>query len=1444
MPTVKSNHPVHPQFHERISVRVGGQLPQFIKQDHETFVSFMEAYYEYMEQLGKPYEIIGNLPSYANIDKTVDDFLQYFKKQFGEDIPESIFQNSNKPFVIKHLRDFYRTKGSLKSFEFLFRLLFNEEIDIDIPGENILRISDGKFDSNYILRSADTSSDISTIAGKKVEGNTSGATAIVESVIIEIIGGTQVSTMFLSEVFGVFEAGEIVTDGTKSFTIGNIIVDTEITNAGTGYSVNDIIPLKIPYDNTGALIRVKQITTGSLSNININIAGTGYKVGDKLDIDNTGKLSLDGRTASVLVNGVNSEGGITSLFIENSGNGYIALPSVAGGSGTGANISFVLAGSGIGGVKSLDINNGGFSYNDAPELDFSVKGDGTATATAIIGGFDTTPKSRFINSDGFLSGNKFIQDSSFYQLFSYEIASTHNINEWRDIVKRLVHPAGLALFGKIQFVTSLSSAMSISSVVPDTEDRYTIVFHDGDIEPPHILDLTIESCDDAQDSRVLIPSDDYGGFSLEDEKEDYQPSPEILETTFSSQEDYQPSSETLATAFSSQEDYGSLFEPASTIASADFGCPGDEGFPFQEGICSPTDFGLITDNDTNSGQQDLGAEDYGKVSSPDFIILPTKCQTYEKILGIQKLTETDGVDDYLYTYITPAGSFTGRSDTTENYGSVEEAVTNKEDYGVVSFHNTYFGTQLKLGPILRTRDNTKFHPSYLTSDNKEGIHKVEVFDGGDGFKVAPTVTIDDPFLNKQATVGVVTVRDDRSQATASNATTRNGVTAIANDATIRNGVTSTASNATIRNGVTAIASDATLLDGVIDSIVISDGGTDYTTPPTVTVSSSAGTGENLEAVIDANGTVTSINVLDGGVDFVEPVVVTLSEPQQGIIDSIVISDGGTDYTTPPTVTVSSSAGTGENLEAVIENGIVTSINVLDGGVDFVSPVVVTLSAPQQGILDSIVISDGGLGYEAAPTVTVSSSAGTGENLEAVIDANGIVTSINVLDGGVDFVSPVVVTLSAPEGGVLEGIIDSIEIVDGGLGYEVAPTITVSSSAGTGENLEAVIDAKGVVTSINIVDGGSNFVEPVVITLSAPPPDQGTTAIAQAYFKNPLKPEVQIGVGDNTTTPLVLIKEVADISHISVSLNGLTQIPNVDYTVSGTVLTFDEVVEPLVDIVVYHLNYNDEYSVQTGVGDDTTTPVILTQNINNAQDIIVSLNGLTQIPDVDYTVSGTVLTFDEVVDTTENIVVYYLGDGFTNFQVGQGDDTATPITLSQEVLGSINSSESKTEHIMVMLNGVRQNPITDFTIDGTTLTFDEPVDISDSVLVYFLEEQQRSSGPDFDYVAGIAVIKSGSGYDSNEGVPNITISPSETGETVIATVVMLRGPYYTPINSTEYKTNFHYTVFRGNKTNRVVDPTITQYKLIPDPNNPDSFLEASPPFVMPKLLKDDEILENV
>ena len=46
MALVTPNQPIHPKVDERISVKVEGQLPQFVKEDHATFVAFLEAYYE------------------------------------------------------------------------------------------------------------------------------------------------------------------------------------------------------------------------------------------------------------------------------------------------------------------------------------------------------------------------------------------------------------------------------------------------------------------------------------------------------------------------------------------------------------------------------------------------------------------------------------------------------------------------------------------------------------------------------------------------------------------------------------------------------------------------------------------------------------------------------------------------------------------------------------------------------------------------------------------------------------------------------------------------------------------------------------------------------------------------------------------------------------------------------------------------------------------------------------------------------------------------------------------------------------------------------------------------------------------------------------------------------------------------------------------------------
>ena len=842
MTTVNPNHPIHPEFHERISAKVQGQLPQFVKQDHETFVSFMEAYYEYMEQQGKPYEIIGSLDNYANVDKTVDDFLQYFKKQFGEDIPEAVFENANKPFVLKHLRDFYRTKGSEKSFQFLFRLLYKQEITFYFPSEDILRVSDGKYTKDKIIRVIDDAdNNVNNLVGKLITGQTSGATAVVESITTENIGQFTVSTMFLSGVLGTFEGEEIISDGTTSFETGNMIINTTITNPGTSYSVGDVIPID---SNTGSggFIRIDEVYTGSLKEVVITSGGTGYKRGDKLTLDNTNKIAIDGRPASLIVSEVDNNGTILSLNIENSGRGYTGLPTVSGGSGTNADIAFTLTDSNIGGVKSLNIISNGFGYASDSALDFSNIGDSTATGTAVIGGYSANDGEKFVNNDGFLSSDKFLQDSFYYQLFSYVITSSESINRWRDIVKRVAHPAGLELFGNFQLISNISFPLSIANVVQ--RDRYTIIFHDGTIEPElipvgRILDLRLETCDDEQNQRKNITGDDYGFIELTPNVEDYRFITESITLEPNPNEDYQTS--TLGEAVNSEETYGLVTEPAGVPIPASVGEVGDGSFPFEEGIPSPTNFGSITDNNV-SGEFPLQREDYNSVTQETFYILPTKCQTYEQELGIQKLSTLGGFEDYLFTTTNPTRNTDDGLVTDLNDNEVE-------DYGWV-FQDPNGTTQLRLGPLRRTVDRQKFNTQGGFSqkvDTVKGVGRIVVTNGGSGYTSAPTVTI-------------------------------------------------TKSSNGLDNGSGALAT-AVISGGVVTSINVDDIGSGYEYHPTVTITGGGGTNATATVVrqITTNSTLEEFSESE----IVEYVLFAGLKTNKSMNSMVVQYDNGTESTSLP-----------------------------------------------------------------------------------------------------------------------------------------------------------------------------------------------------------------------------------------------------------------------------------------------------------------------------------------------------------------------------------------------------------------------------------------------------------------------------------------------------------------------------------------------------------------
>jgi hypothetical protein len=98
-----------------------------------------------------------------------------------------------------------------------------------------------------------------------------------------------------------------------------------------------------------------------------------------------------------------------------------------------------------------------------------------------------------------------------------------------------------------------------------------------------------------------------------------------------------------------------------------------------------------------------------------------------------------------------------------------------------------------------------------------------------------------------------------------------------------------------------------------------------------------------------------------------------------------------------------------------------------------------------------------------------------------------------------------------------------------------------------------------------------------------------------------------------------------------------------------------------------VNYGNIAS-QTGVGNGSTTPIAtLDYTVPTASSIIVTLDGVTQVPTTDYTASGTTLTFTSTVASPIAILVVFLG---RSLDIGTpADNTVTNAKMANNAIDS-------------------------------------------------------------------------------------------------------------------------------------------------------------------------------
>ena len=518
-----------------------------------------------------PVNNIQDLLNFRDPDKAISNFLTKFRNEFLNTLPEILDGSVDKRKLIKNIKSVYRAKGTARGHEVFFRFLFNLDSEIFYPREQMLRASDGQFDTKKILRAIATVGDTSDLIGRTITGQTSSATAIIENVFKFQIGANTVSEFILNEesITGTFVTSEEIrgteTDESDTFikaTVTGIPDIVSITNDGGLLSPDDAITLT--GGGTGAIIQVDNVGSGGITELLIDDAGSGYAIGDDLTFTNT-NTNGGGAIAKVSVvnGGITPENGttgatstdhivledetvrgdvytgnkivqeagsgnedITDIRIINSGSGYTSLPTaVVGGTGVGAkvipygpeigrllNTKKIETGAGFEAspsptmslpstiiVKdktasnftdgetitgfdssstaisatfvSFDSSNNLLVVKDATgefltdttitgassEVTATVMKNDLATATITVNAVVDTAGT-FLNEDGHLSETTMkIQDSLYYQDFSYVIKVGRSINDWRDSFKKTMHTAGFYFTGQVDITSQVNN---------------------------------------------------------------------------------------------------------------------------------------------------------------------------------------------------------------------------------------------------------------------------------------------------------------------------------------------------------------------------------------------------------------------------------------------------------------------------------------------------------------------------------------------------------------------------------------------------------------------------------------------------------------------------------------------------------------------------------------------------------------------------------------------------------------------------------------------------------------------------------------------------------------------------------------------------------------------------------------------------------------------------
>ena len=240
-----------------------------------------------------------------DIDNTFDEYVVYFKEKYLKHLQFKTITNTKT--LIKHSLDLYRSKGTERSVDLLYKIVFGKPAKVYYPGTDLFRLSGGDwFIPNYLELSL--SSANKNLINKQVVGTQSGAIAFVEEIIRRIVAGKVIEIAYISAIRGNFITGEKVYLSDNSLKIedcptvigslNQILVD--VNGAGLNFTQNEIINVTSAR-GVGGKAKVLSIAN-TAGKVFFELADGGYGYANTIQVSNTiGNVAVE--TGNTLVVG-------------------------------------------------------------------------------------------------------------------------------------------------------------------------------------------------------------------------------------------------------------------------------------------------------------------------------------------------------------------------------------------------------------------------------------------------------------------------------------------------------------------------------------------------------------------------------------------------------------------------------------------------------------------------------------------------------------------------------------------------------------------------------------------------------------------------------------------------------------------------------------------------------------------------------------------------------------------------------------------------------------------------------------------------------------------------------------------------------------------------------------------------------------------------------------